>query len=1188
MSDGLARCLTLLVVALVAGSCGKDKMLFDAIPSELTGIDFTNTITEYDSFNIISYEYIYNGGGVGVGDFNNDGLQDLFFTGNMVPNKLYLNLGNFKFRDVSAEANIGGEGKWCSGVAVADINGDGLKDIYVTATAHPDPRKRENIMYINKGVGKNATPVFENLAHTYGVNDTTYTTSAAFFDYDNDGDLDLFLIANKMTDGKTANVYRNRAKSTDRVDRLYRNDWNSTVNHPVFTDVSEQSGIIYEGYSLGVNVTDVNKDGWNDVYITNDFLSNDLLYINKGDGTFIDVAPQVFRHTSHSAMGNDVVDVNNDGLPDIIAVDMLPEDNFRKKTMLGPNNYVNYINNEKYGIQHQYIRNTLQLNLGLDNSTRLPLFGDVALMAGISSTDWSWTPLVADFDQDGFRDIIITNGFPKDVTDRDFIEFHSEIKNYASYSFLSRHLPSVKISNYAYRNTGGFVFEDVSAKWGILKSSFSNGAVYVDLDNDGDLDYVVNNINDRASVYRNNVVQNSGQTKHWINIKFKGTKLNPDAFGTKVTAYVSGKIYYADHSPFRGYLSSVENGVHFGLGAATRIDSIHVVWPDQSATRLVNVEVDQRIVIEWTKALEGQPFRSSANSQYQPLFIEEANAFDYVHQERDFIDFNIQPLLLRKLSQYGPGVAVGDVNNDGLEDLYISGSRGHQGTFFVQDRSGRFEARDLFHTASAPGIEEELGVLFFDADNDGDLDLYVVSGGYETDISDDGYRDALYENRNGVFHKSINALPEILASGSCVRAADFDRDGDLDLFVGGRVLPHKYPVAVSSYILRNDSKAGELKFTQVNDTNAPQLNELGLVCDALWSDFNGDGWVDLVIAGEWAPLYFFMNRNGVLENVTANTGINDKHGLWNSIAGADFDGDGDIDYVVGNLGLNTLVRGSAEEPFQLYYGDFDKNGNLDFIPTSFLKNEKGGRSEFPFFGRLDMQKELIQTKRMFLKHAAFGRATIKEVLTEDQLLNATVLTGNYFQSAMFRNLGNGRFNIEPLPAEAQISIINGMITGDFNGDGYADVIAVGNDFGTELLVGRMDAFHSLLLLGDGSGGFTAANMQTSGLSVRGDAKALVSWRDSKGTLMVAATQNRGGVALYSGTPCDRVFRLPENVLRAEVVLDNGKVTVSENYCGSGFLSQSAATLCIPDNAVSIRLTSFQGEVSEKRFDQNHK
>jgi enediyne biosynthesis protein E4 len=1166
------------IIAAIAVSCDLQPQRFKQIPAELSGIDFNNIITESDSFNILSYEYIYNGGGVGVSDFNHDGLPDIYFTGNMVSNKLYLNQGNLRFKDVTNDAGVTGENRWSGGVAIADVNGDGWDDIYICTTTYPDTTKRKNILYINHGVNAQGVPEFTNEADAYHVSDTSHNTTSAFFDFDNDGDLDLFLGLNKMNDGKTPNVYKNTSSSAERVDKLLRNDWDSLKGHPVFTDVSKQAGIIHSGFSLGVNTTDINQDGWPDIYVTNDYLSNDLLYINKKDGTFEDRAKSSLKHTSYSAMGNDVVDINNDGLPDIFVLDMLPEDNYRRKTMLGPNNYTGYINNEKYGYQYQYVRNTLQLNQGADPDSGDPLFSDISFMAGVSGTDWSWAPLVADFDNDGLRDIIITNGFPKDVTDRDFVEYNAQAGNYGSKSFLMQFIPSVKIRNYAYRNKNGLTFDDVTEEWGINAPSFSNGAAYADFDNDGDLDYVVNNINDKAFLFRNDS-DKLDEKNNWLRIELKGTKYNQHGLGAKLRLYFgNGKMLYADHSTYRGYLSSVEPILHFGIGQVQTVDSVVVEWPGDRTTRLTNQKVNQTISIDVASSTAGRINRVKPR---EGLVRDVSSKFaGYKHEDLDFIDFNIQPLLFHKLSQYGPGMAVGDANGDNLEDIYITGSHGYDGVFFLQDKNGDFISQNLFAEKGGEKRREETGALFFDADADGDHDLYVASGGYEYPDKDSAYRHAFYENVKGVFHRNSSALPDFLQSGSCVRAADYDRDGDLDLFIGGRVVPHQYPVPAEMFLLRNESVNGKVKFEVANNNDAPGFKGGGLVCDALWTDFNNDGWVDLLVAGEWMSLIIYENKSGKLVDVSEQSGLSRYVGFWNSVSGGDFDNDGDIDYIAGNSGLNTLAKGDESHPVSVYVADFDNNQKVDMMPTVFFKDREGKLAEYPFFGRLDVQKELIKTKAKFLKHASFAEAPINTVLTDEQRSAARVFRANYFQTSYIENKGAGKFEVRNLPLEAQMAPIFGMLPLDFNRDGNLDILVTGNDFGTEVSMGRHDAFNGQVLTGDGHGNFQALTMEQSGICMKGDAKSLVSVCVSDHPIILSAA-NKGKVKAYD-LPAEnkKMLTLPPDGVRVEVINADGTRSVSELYYGSGFLSQQSRRIYVSPDTRSVFVTDFRGNKRE--------
>ncbi|GAB3335519.1 VCBS repeat-containing protein [Larkinella ripae] len=1159
-------------------------------------------MNESDTLNILNIDYFYNGGGTAIGDFNNDGLQDVFFTGNLVANKLYLNQGNFKFTDVSEKAGVGGDGKWCSGVALVDINNDGLLDIYVGATIRKSARDRENLLYVNQGwKGQKAgVPVFKEMAREYGIADDSYTTNAAFFDYDNDGDLDLFVLVNMAE--KYPGAYRNKVidGSSPTTDRLYRNDYDPKLGHPVFTDVSKEAGIQLEGYGLGLNICDINRDGWKDIYITNDFLSEDHFFINNQTGgfgkpAFTDQAGRFFKHTSSSAMGNDVTDLNNDGLLDIVVLDMLPNDNFRKKMFIPPNNYQTYLNNEEFRYGHQYMRNTLQINQGFRPGTREPVFSEISLMAGVAATDWSWTPLAVDFDHDGYRDLVVTNGFPKDITDRDFMLYYADNASVATKDYMLTQIPVIKINNYAFKNSGkDLSFKDVSSEWGLMTPAFSSGAAYGDLDNDGDLDVVINNINDSAFVYRNNLVEQKPLDANYLRIKFNGSEQNRMGLGTLVElTYGKGEKQVYEHTIYRGYLSTVENAAHFGLGRTKTLETVRITWPAQNgkpgkSQTLRNVKTNQVLTVDVKNATETAPLPPATPAGTLFRDVTDSLNVKFVHQEPEYIDFNQQKLLPHKLSQYGPTLAVGDVNGDGLDDLFIGGSRTQKGQFLIQTAAGKLVPQDLLPGASGETKpEEDMGALLFDADGDGDLDLYVASGGFESDANTAAYQDRFYANDGkGRFSLSALALPQNRISKSCVKAADYDRDGDLDLFVGGRVVPNQYPRPVSSFILRNDSKPGQPKFTDVTKTVAPGLQNIGLVCDALWTDTDNDGWPDLMLAGEWMPLTILKNAQGKKLSATAdaqplNPSIAQQKGWWNSLVAADFDRDGDMDYIAGNLGLNSLAHASDKEPLRVYAKDFDNNGFYDAIPTVFFPDINGKKGEFPFNGREDLIRQIISMRARFPLNKDFAVATIDKILKEDELKDAIVLEANYMKSAYVENKGDGRFVLHDLPVQAQTAPVFGMIADDFDHDGNPDVLLVGNDFSNELLAGRLDALNGLLLKGDGKGGFRALNPEASGFYVPGNAKGIVQLtgagaKGGLGTSLIVASQNRGPLKVFKSLQPTQPVRLKPTDVAATVTYANGKKQKLEFYYGQSFLSQSAREVALGKDVKTLEIIDSKG------------
>ncbi len=1068
-----------LFLLLVFTTCtNPTDTLFQSLPGSKTGIQFENTLTPTEEFNTYTFRNFYNGAGVALGDVNRDGLLDVYFAGNLVDNRLYLNRGDFQFEEVTKQAGVACSGVWSTGVSMADVNGDGWLDLYVCKSGPPaSAGKRHNELFINNQDG-----TFSEQAKVWGIADEGLSVHAVFFDYDKDGDLDAYLLNNSLRSIGAGNDLRkdNReVRDPEGGNKLYRNEGNH------FTDVSEEAGIYGSaiGFGLGVTIGDVNTDGWQDIYVSNDFFEKDYLYINQQDGTFQEDLESYIRDLSMGSMGADMADLTNDGQPEIFVTEMLPPDDARYKTKTQFETWDKYQLKVQTGYAHQFGRNVLQLNNGNGS------FSEIGRLAGVEATDWSWGALLFDMDCDGYKDIFVANGIYKDLLDQDYVNFYSnpervrELIRTEEQAILKLvdAMPSQALANYAFRNNDDYTFTNQATDWGLATPSFSNGSAYGDLDNDGDLDLIINNVNQPPFVYKNQARERGQNT---LSVTLTGEEKNTYGLGASVRVYAQGRQWHQEQAPMRGFQSCVDHRLHFGLGEVEALDSVVVTWNSGKMQKLGNVNVNQLLELKERDSVDRRTDSrpgTAMDGQLQArlsIFYPSETSLDYTHQENRFSDFDRDRLRFKMKSADGPKATKGDVNGDGLEDLFVCGAKGQAGALFLQNTLGDFE--QVQEAIFAQNVaSEDSDCLFFDADGDDDLDLYVASGSNEFSPRSTDLFDRLYINTNGTFQLSEQRLPSAKpSSSSCVAAADFDQDGDQDLFVGTRLKPYLYGLPTDGYLLENDGKG---TFKEVSETLAPDLKALGLMTDAKWLDADGDQDQDLLIVGEWMPITLFKNEGGKF----TKTELSNSNGFWNCLELADIDADGDLDAIIGNHGLNTRLRATPEQPLELYISDFDVNGMADHILTAY-----NGEESYPLVQRNDLVMQLPALKKKYLRYESYAEQQITDFIPPQRLERATHLYAYEMRSMYLENTGNG-LEAHPLPTEAQFSPIHGILVHDFNQDGNLDLLLGGNFHRVKPELGKYDASYGTLLLGNGKGDFEATSALESGLRIIGEVREIL-------------------------------------------------------------------------------------------------
>lgn len=1091
------RCLIYLVGIAYCCACSNPETStgFREVSPSQTGIKFRNPVVENEELNVLTYGYFYNGGGVAAGDINNDGLTDLYFSANMSPNRLYLNKGDFRFEEITEEAGVKAANAWNTGVNMVDINADGWLDIYVCRSADVDPERRRNLLFIN-----NKDLTFTEKAADYGLDDPGYSTHSLFFDMDRDGDLDLFLLNHSVQQYAGFSRLLGEYKKTNNPyygDKLYRNEGG------IFTDITEKAGILGNvlGFGLGVALIDANQDGWSDLYVSNDYNEQDYLYINQGEGLFKESLAEYINHTSLFSMGSDAADINNDGLCDLLTLDMLPEDHYRLKMTSGADNYDKYALLVSQGFYKQFMRNMLQVNNGNGS------FSEMGQLAGISNTDWSWSALFADFDNDSHKDLFVANGYLKDYTNMDFLAYTVDEKmklekagKQLAVSDLLKNMPSIEVSNKLFQNQGGYLFKDVSKEWGMNKISMSNGAAYSDLDNDGDLDLVVNNIGETAGIFENRM---GGTNGNFLKIDLRrNEQANTWGIGAKIYLYCADTLLYYEQSPSRGFQSSVDPLLHIGLGKSNLVDSIRIIWPEKEALSWLFTEIQANTTLSMNAP--HSVAIHSVQSRLRPIFHEQ-DTLPFRHTENEYIDFKRQALLHQMYSRQGPCLASADVDGDGIDEVFVGGAKDQPAALLFPTQQGW--KTKLPPAFIADKAAEDVAAAFFDADGDKDMDLYVASGGYEFEIENQALAHRLYLNDGkGNFRKAQEALPELRISGKAIALADIDKDGDVDLFIGGRLTPGNYPATPQSVLLINDGKG---KFTDQSATLSPALSRIGMVTDALWLQLRGDERPELVLVGEWMPITVFSWVDAVLTDVSSEMIPFPSSGWWNTVAAGDLDKDGDMDLVLGNQGLNTQIKADSLYPVRMYDMDFEGNGVSDPVLSLYIKSQDG-----VLVARDDLSSQFPALKKSFNTYDAYARASIDQLFPKNLLNKARIFTATTFESIILENSGMN-FQKVALPPITQSAPVHAILLQDLNSDGKLDLLLAGNSTHRRVQLGPVDANYGLVVLNMGGMKFKPLRQDQSGLRIRGDVTSILSYQDRDKPSRIIIGRNDQSLLIYT-------------------------------------------------------------------------